>query len=130
MRKVGRLSLVVVALLAMSGSVLPGQTPATRQLMRAKLDHMQRTLESLMTGDYAQLQSESRALAAITKDPHWEVLKSQRYTRDSTRFEQAAADLAQAAGEKDSESAIRAYVSTTLACYQCHRDVSAARIAK
>ena len=68
MRKVGRLSLVVVALLAMSGSVLPGQTPATRQLMRAKLDHMQRTLESLMTGDYAQLQSESRALAAITKD--------------------------------------------------------------
>ena len=130
MRNMGRVVFIMFVLFLTSGSSLPGQTVGTRQLMRAKLDHMQKTLEGLMTGDYALLQNESRSLAAVTKDPRWTVLQSPRYAQDSSRFEQAAADLAQAAAEKDADSALRAYVATTLACYQCHRDISTSRIAK
>ncbi len=130
MRNAGRMLLVMSVLVLMSGSALPGQTPATGQVMRAKLGHAEKVLEALMTSDYGLLQTESRALAAVVKDPRWAVLTSPRYARDSSRFEEAASDLAQAAAARNSEDAMRAYVAVTLACYQCHSDMKGARIAK
>ena len=86
MRTFIRMPLVVMALLVMSGSALPGQTPATAQLMRAKLGHSQRVLEALMTSNYAVLERESTALSAATKAPGWAVLQTPEYARYSTMF--------------------------------------------
>ena len=123
-------SLVAIALVVMSGSALPGQTSATSLLMREKLTHSEKILEAIMTSNHALLQSESEALAKATKAPAWAVLKTPAYERYSTAFLRATEDLVDAARQRDSDAAAIRYVSLTLTCYECHRYVKGARIAK
>jgi hypothetical protein len=120
----------LIALLLTAGSSVPAQTEATRQLMRAKLDHAGQVLEALMTSDFARLDREAAALAAVTAAPGWAVLSTERYERYSVTFRRAAEDLAEFAKARDSEAAMRAYVAVTLSCYQCHSYVKGARIAQ
>lgn len=129
MRLITRI-LTAAATVALVGVSLPAQTPMTNRLMREKLLHAERVLDSLMTGDHAMLQRESAALEAATRAPGWAVLRSERYTRHSETFRRAAEDLTDAAKLRDSDGAMRAYVSMTLACYSCHRYVSDSRIAR
>ena len=105
-----------------------GQTPATGRLMRDKLAHSEKVLEAIMTSDYPSIERESQALLQATKAPAWAVLKTPAYTRYSSAFVTAVEDLADAARQRDSDAAVRHYVSMTLACYECHRYVKGARI--
>lgn len=125
-----RLSAVVLSLLVLSGPALPGQTPATGKLMREKLTHSEKVLEALMTSNFAQLTEESNALAEATKAPAWAVLKTSDYARYSAAFLRASEDLREAAVKRDSDAAALSYVSLTLSCYQCHRYMKGARIAR
>jgi hypothetical protein len=120
----------IVALLVTSGSTVPAQTTATREVMRVKLGHAGQVLEALMTSDFTQLEREAASLAALTGRPAWAVLTSERYVRYSDTFRRAAEDLAAFAEERDSEAAMRAYVALTLSCYQCHSYVKGARVAQ
>lgn len=130
MRNVIRFPLIILAALVISGSSLPGQTPATGAVMREKLAHSQKVLEALMTSNFALLSGESEALGEATKAPAWSVLKSPEYAAYSASFLRASQDLTAAANRRDFDSAAIHYVSVTLSCYQCHRYLKGARIAK
>jgi hypothetical protein len=130
MRNLIRLSAVVLSMVVISGPALPGQTPATGKVMREKLAHSEKVLEALMTSNFAQLAQESQALADATKAPGWAVLKTSDYARYSAGFLRASEDLREAATKRDSDAAAISYVSLTLSCYQCHRYMKGARIAR
>jgi len=129
MRALVRL-VAVLALVTVSGSVVPGQTPATGLLMNEKLAHSEKILEAIMTSNYALLDRESTALLQVTKAPAWNVLKTAQYARYSTDFVRAAEDLVEAAKARDSDAAALRYTSMTLVCYQCHRYMKGARLVR
>jgi hypothetical protein len=124
-----RLVAVVLALLA-TGSAAPGQTPATGTLMREKLTHAERVLEAIMVSDYLMLQRHSQELARATQSPAWQVFKSPEYIRYSEDFLRAAQDLVNAAEQRDLDAAAFDYVTLTVSCYDCHRYIKRARLAK
>jgi cytochrome c556 len=126
-RGVALLGLAILATTA-SGSAM--QTVATGRLMREKLTHAQRVLEALTTSNYALLASESAALSDATKQPAWMVLKAPEYKRQSDTFLRATEDLVVAAKYRDLDLAAMHYVSLTMSCYQCHRYIKNARLAK
>lgn len=123
-------SLAVLGVVVMSGTAVPGQTPATGLVMREKLAHSEQILEAVMTSNYPLLQRESEALAQATKAPAWAVLKTPEYARYSAAFLTATQDLIEAARQRDSDAAALRYVSLTLTCYACHRYVKGARIVR
>jgi hypothetical protein len=114
----------------MTSSGSAKQTAATGRLMREKLTHAQRVLEALTTSNYALLERESSALSDATKQLGWMVLKTPEYSRQSEAFVRATEDLVAAAKHRDLDLAAMHYVSLTMSCYQCHRYVKNARIAK
>ena len=115
---------------AMAGSAAYGQTTATGRVMRMKLTHSQRILEAILTSDFALLQRESAALARATELPGWSVLNSPEYQRQSAAFLRATRDLIEAAKERDLDAAATDYTALTMSCYQCHRYMKNARIAR
>ena len=78
--------LIVAVLLASSGTILPGQTPATGAFMREKLEHSQKILNRSDTSDFAQLERHSADLARATTAPGWAVLNSPEYVMHSASF--------------------------------------------
>jgi len=123
-------ALVGLTLLVTTSSGSAKQTAATGRLMREKLTHAQRVLEALTTSNYALLERESSALSDATKQLGWMVLKTPEYSRQSEAFVRATEDLVAAAKHRDLDLAAMHYVSLTMSCYQCHRYVKNARIAK
>jgi cytochrome c556 len=121
--------LVGLAVLVMTSSG-SAQTVATGKVMREKLTHAQRVLEALTTSNYALLERESSALSDATKQLGWMVLKTPEYRRQSEAFVRATEDLVAAAKQRDLDLAAMHYMSLTMSCYQCHRYVKNARIAK
>lgn len=132
--------LVVVGLGAALSALTPvvAQAPPTQaaaqattldRLMRQKLDRSQQVLAAMVTSNWAELERQSQALAQITKDPVWMVLRTPEYTRYSDTFVRSSEELVDAAKRKDLDEAPLAYVSLTLSCLQCHRYVARARIA-
>jgi Cytochrome C' len=123
--------LATIALLLVTwGSTLPGQTVATANVMREKLAHSEKILESIMTSNLDMLGRESQALSRATTAPGWAVLKSPEYLQRSADFQREAESLVDAAKAKDLDSAAKRYASMTLSCYQCHRYIRGMRIAK
>jgi hypothetical protein len=118
-----------VLMLATFASPLPGQTAATRRVMKEKLGHAQGVLEALVTGNHVKLQVHTKGLTRATQSLGWEVLKTPEYRRYSESFLAATAALEQAADDRDLDGAVTHYMSMTLACYQCHQYVKRARIA-
>lgn len=106
------------------------QAPALNRVMRAKLEHSQKILESVVTSDWAALEQHSQDLQRLANDPAWVVLKTREYARQSEAFLRATEDLVDAAKRRDLEAAPLAYVSMTMSCVQCHRHVARSRIAK
>jgi hypothetical protein len=106
------------------------QVPPFNRLMRTKLEHSQKILESVVTSNWAALERHSLELQRLANDPAWVVLKTPEYARQSEAFLGAAEDLVDAAKRRDLEAAPLAYVSMTMSCVQCHRHVARSRIAK
>lgn len=118
---------LVVAILGMStGSA---QTQSTGRVMRDKLAHTQKILESILISDYETLDRESAALVRATELPAWSVLKSPEYLRQSAAFISAIQDLRDAAKARDLDAAALEYMSLTLTCFQCHKHIKGVRIA-
>ena len=121
------LSIVCAALvLGVTGSTT-GQTVATRQLMREKLELSHHILDAVMTSNYDALEHDSVALSRLPERAGWMVFQTPEYVRYSGAFVNAAQDLAAAAKDRDLDAAAVRYASMTMACYQCHRYVARAR---
>jgi hypothetical protein len=121
--------LIALAMLLTSGSAPSGQTAETARVMREKLVHTQQVLGAIMVSDHKLLERESTALAQLTKEAGWQVLRSPEYARHSAEFTHAIQDLVDAARQQDLDTAAVAYAAMTMRCYQCHRYLKGARVA-
>lgn len=120
-----------VCVLAMSAAAGAGsQTVTTRSVMRDKLIHSQKILEAIMVSNFAELDRETVALLRDTEAPGWAVLNAPEYLKQSEAFRAALRDLREAATARDLDLAATRYAALTLSCYQCHRYVKGARIAR
>jgi len=124
------LLILCAALIVSATASTSGQTAATRTLMQQKLELSHHVLESVMTSDYDALERDSHALARLTEKPGWMVLTTPEYVRYSGAFVNAVQELAAAAKDRDLDTAAIRYASMTMACYQCHRYVKNARVAR
>lgn len=128
MNRFGRLITVLSIGVVWTASFAHAQT--LNRVMRTKLEHSQKILESVVTSDWAALERHSQELQRLANDPAWMVLKTRDYARQSEAFLRATEDLIDAAKRRDLEAAPLAYVSMTMSCVQCHRHVARSRIAK
>jgi len=108
----------------------PTQGPRLTNVMRAKLVHAQKILETVVTSDWVGLETHSRELERLTADPGWAVLKYPEYARHSGAFVLAIQDLHRAAAQRDLEETPKKYIAVTLQCVECHRYLARQRIAK
>jgi hypothetical protein len=120
--------LLVAAIIGVAGRP-GGQGPALNNIMREKLGHAQKILEAVVTSDWIALETHSRELERLTRDPRWMVLRHPDYARHSSAFVRAVEDLHLAAAQRDLERAPQAYVAVTLQCVACHRDLARERLA-
>jgi cytochrome c556 len=120
---------VVAVTMSMGAPNASAQTTALGRLMRQKLELSQGILAAVVTSNWTELERRSQALAQVTNDPAWTVLRTPEYSKQSQAFLRAAQDLLAAAKRRDLDATPLAYVSLTLSCVQCHRYVARARIA-
>jgi hypothetical protein len=120
---------LAVLFMAVAGGASSAQAPRLNTIMRSKLDHSQNILEAVVTSNWQQLDRESRALAALIKDPAWSALKMPEYARQSQAFARATDDLVEAARLRDLEAASLGFISLSTSCVSCHRYLARARIA-
>jgi hypothetical protein len=123
----GHRLLLVLGIVLSVVSSSADQTAATGRVMREKLVHAQAILRSLMVSDLKLLETESTALAGLTREEGWRVLTTPEYLRQSSAFEQSVMDLVDAAKQKDLDAAAVSYTSMTMRCYQCHRYLKGVR---
>jgi hypothetical protein len=121
---------LVVFFAAVGLAARPNQGPPLNNVMREKLDHTQKILEAVVTNDWIGLETHSRELERLTRDPRWIVLKYPEYARHSSGFVRAIQDLHLAAAQRDLEQTPKAYVAVTLQCVGCHRYLARERMAK
>jgi len=108
----------------------PRQGPELNNVMRDKLVHAQQILEAVVTSDWTALETHSREMEQLTRDPRWMVLKFPEYGRHSSAFVQTVQALHRAAAQRDLENTPKAYVAMTLSCVECHRYLARARLAE
>ena len=123
-------SLLIATLIVLLPAAVPAQSPATARVMREKLGHSQKILEAILTSNFGLLERESAALARVTKNPAWMVLKGPEYLRQSEAFLKALEALDVAAKEHDLDRAAERYTALTMTCFRCHRYVKDQRIAR
>jgi hypothetical protein len=108
-----------------------GGKPPLNTVMRAKLGRSQAILGAVLTSDWTTLDRESRALAAVVRDPAWSTpLTDPEYLRQSDAFSRALQDLIEASARRDLEAAGNAQITLTSTCVRCHITVTRRRIAK
>jgi hypothetical protein len=134
MKTLMRLSLILV-LAGMTAPTAPlrveaAQRPATARVMREKLVHSQKILEAILTSNYSQLEQESAALAKVTKDPAWMVLRGPEYLRQSEAFLKVLGDLQADAKQRNLDAAAERYTELTMTCFRCHRYMKDQRVAR
>jgi hypothetical protein len=121
---------VVVFLSLFGVAATTSQAPGLNYVMREKLTRAQKILEAVVTSDWVALESETRALEALTNDPRWAVLKAPEYAEQSIAFSLAVQDLHQAAVQRDLEQTPQSYNAVTLRCIECHRFIARERIVR
>ena len=108
-----------------------GQRPnELKSVMRDKLAQSQKILEAVVTSNWASLDTHSRELEQLTKDPRWMALKYPEYSSHSAAFIRAVQELRNAAVQRDLERTPQAYVAMTLKCVECHRYLARVRVAR
>ncbi|HVH26109.1 MAG TPA: hypothetical protein VM818_05095 [Vicinamibacterales bacterium] len=122
--------MLILLVLVLTAPTLPGQTPATRRVMREKLTHSQRILEAILTSDFALLERETTALTRVTETAAWQALRSPEYLRQSEAFLAANRSLNEAAKTRDLDGAAQLYSSLTMSCFACHRHMKDSRLAR
>src|SRR5579864_6030747 len=112
MRRLHRwpIAFAMVGMIGLGVNALP-QTLATRHVMKQKLAHSQRILESLMTSDFDTLERESEALSHVVEQPGWGVLTTPEYIHYSSAFLTATTELVKAARAHDLDGAAGHYTT-------------------
>lgn len=123
-----RLAAAVLLIAITTGPTPSAQAPRLKQVMRAKLDHSQRILEGVVTSNWQLLETESRQMALVVRDPAWQSLVMPEFTRHTEAFLRATDDLTEAAKSRDLERASLGFISLSTSCVNCHRYLARARI--
>ena len=113
--------------LVMAGNASQG--PEVSSVMREKLAHAQKILEAVVTDDWIALETHTRELERLTRDPRWTSLRFPEYARHTRAFLEAVQGLHIAAAQRDQVKAPRAYIALTLRCVECHRYLARQRFA-
>ena len=129
MNLAARFSAAVLLVVVTAGPSSLAQSGRLKQVMRTKLNHSQRILEAVVTSNWQLLDSESRDMASVVRDPAWSSLATPEYVRYTDAFLRATDDLAEAARLRDLEGASLGFMSLTTSCVSCHRYLTRARIA-
>jgi hypothetical protein len=107
------------------------QVPPLNKVMREKLARSQAILAAVVNSNWNALDSESRALAVVVRDPAWvAALTEPEYLKQSDAFSRALQDLIETSARRDVEAAGNAYLSLTATCVRCHVYMSRRRIAR
>jgi len=128
MRKTWQAAIVFGAVLGFSLAGTEAQGPAVATVMHEKLARSQKILEAVVTSDWTALETNTRELERLTRDPRWAVLKYPEYGRHSEAFVRAVNALHEAAAQRDLEKTPSAFTNMTLQCVECHRYLARARI--
>jgi hypothetical protein len=128
--KISTRLMLALLVLVLTAPTVPGQTPATRRVMREKLTHSQRILEAILTSDFELLERETTALSRVTQTAPWQALRSPEYLKQSETFLTANRALNEAAKNRDLDGAAELYTSLTMSCFACHRHMKDSRIAR
>jgi cytochrome c556 len=125
-----RIGGVAIAFFLLAAGLASAQTPRTAAIMREKLGHSQKILEALTTSNQALLLKESDALTRIAASPVWSELRTRELRVYTDNFLKAVADLDASAKRRDQDAAAVNYNALTMSCYQCHKHLKDARIAR
>jgi hypothetical protein len=126
------LFLVFVVLLA-GIPTLSGHDPEptkVQQLVQKKLEHVQKVLAGVATGDFRLMAANAEELMQISKLAECRVVKTPRYELHSDEVRRAAESLIQEANNKNVDASALAYVEMTLACVKCHKYVREVRMSR
>lgn len=129
MKSTVTLVLTLLFLLGAGSWSTSAQTRRLNAVMRGKLDHSKNVLEAVVTSNWQMLERESRALAAVTQEPAWTVLKMPEYVTQSEGYVRATRDLLDAAKQRDLEAASRGFVALSTSCVSCHQYLARSRVA-
>jgi hypothetical protein len=126
--------IVVTAALAVFAGVVARQADGQQEnpqqvVMRSKLDHSQKLLESIVLEDFASMAKHSQELSLLSLAASWQVLQTPEYVQQSLEFRRAADAVHNAAEKKNLDGAALAYVAMTLKCVHCHKYVRGVRMA-
>lgn len=105
-----------------------GSQPLDR-VMRLKLEHAETLLASIVTEDFASVESAAVELGRLTEASGWGVFRSPEYKGHSADFLRACESLAEAARQRSLDAVALEYVNLALKCVQCHKYVRGARMA-
>ena len=99
------------------------QTDQVAAFMRAKLGHSQNVLEGLALEDFELIARGAHDLSLASQASSWQVLQTEDYVRHSAEFRRACDGLRAAAGAKNLDGALVAWMDVNMKCVQCHRYV-------
>ena len=97
--------------------------------MRAKLEHSQKCLETLVTEDFNGIAKHAQELSLLSQAAEWQVLQTLEYQRHSREFRRTADALTKAGQDENLDGAVLAYMQLTMNCVNCHKYVRNTRAA-
>jgi hypothetical protein len=112
---------VVTVALPVAGPT--AQSARLQMLMQQKREYAREMLTAVTLSDWTELERLGVGLLRIAEDPAWAPLTSPEYAEQSAAFLTATQRLLNAARQRDTVAAPLAYVSLTMSCVECHRQV-------
>jgi hypothetical protein len=109
---------LIVCVLVTRGQAAP--EPDLRNVMKAKLAHLQSILEGLALEDFDRIKKGAQTLGALSRADAWNIHKSPEYVKFSKDFQDLADAMAADAGAKKLEAVTLDYVQMTMLCVKCH----------
>jgi hypothetical protein len=97
--------------------------------MRSKLEHSQRVLEGLTTGNHELVAKHAQQISLLSQAEMWQVLQTPEYFERSLEFRRASDAITEAAKNKNLDGATLAYVDMTVKCVSCHKYVRQVKVA-
>jgi hypothetical protein len=93
----------------------------TAELMRKKLQQLQKVLEGIALNDFDKIIQHADELILISKETEFKVMKTPQYELYTGEFRRNAEDLVKKAKEKNIDGSTLAYMELTLTCVRCHK---------
>ena len=100
----------------------------TSEVMKAKLGHAQAVLEAIATEDFAKIQANAQKLSRLSQGAGWRTRQTPEYDLFTAEFRRRADALAQAAEERNIDSATVAYTQMTFTCVSCHKHMRGKKV--